>query len=150
MDKSWLNLHLSPLVHWPCLKNAHSTDFGSTPATEEQTDILFMCHLHTHDGKALQVERLLTFANFLSSDDGFKELVEFVQFLLLVSLLAALLSLGLRRLNSESNISSSAGRPLSGRPVAHSFTAALELHCEHLSRFKRDRDARLRLLFRWN
>ena len=27
-------LHLKPLVHWPCLKNSHTTDLGSTPASE--------------------------------------------------------------------------------------------------------------------
>jgi hypothetical protein len=29
--RSWLYLHLKPLVHWPCLKNSHTTDLGSTP-----------------------------------------------------------------------------------------------------------------------
>ena len=34
--RSWENLHLSPLVHWPCLKNAHSTDFGSVPVNRHK------------------------------------------------------------------------------------------------------------------
>ena len=38
MARSWENLHLSPLVHAPCLKNAHSTDLGSTPVQEEKKD----------------------------------------------------------------------------------------------------------------
>ena len=29
--RSWENLHLSPLPHWPDLKKAQSTDLGSTP-----------------------------------------------------------------------------------------------------------------------
>ena len=33
-EGSWLNLHLSPFLHNPCLKNAQKTDFGSTPAIE--------------------------------------------------------------------------------------------------------------------
>mmetsp|Transcript_36324 Transcript_36324/g.50455 ORF Transcript_36324/g.50455 Transcript_36324/m.50455 type:complete len:207 (+) Transcript_36324:509-1129(+) len=30
--RSWEYLHLKPFWHLPCLKNSHSTDFGSTPA----------------------------------------------------------------------------------------------------------------------
>ena len=30
-DGSWLNLHLSPFLHRPCLKKAQNTDLGSTP-----------------------------------------------------------------------------------------------------------------------
>jgi hypothetical protein len=29
--RSCENLQRSPFEHWPCLKNAHNTDFGSVP-----------------------------------------------------------------------------------------------------------------------
>ena len=38
-DKSWENLHLKPLVHWPCRKYSQSIDFGSTPVQEQMLNI---------------------------------------------------------------------------------------------------------------
>ncbi len=39
MFTSCENLHLAPLEHVPCLKNAHNTDFGSAPARELKENI---------------------------------------------------------------------------------------------------------------
>lgn len=51
------------------------------------------------------VERLSqTFGDFLSSDDRFKQLVEFIQLLLLVDLLSGLISLALSRPNKHTDI----------------------------------------------
>jgi len=36
--RSWENLHLLPFPHWPCLKNEHNTDFGSTPMKRKKTN----------------------------------------------------------------------------------------------------------------
>lgn len=39
-DRSWLNLHLKPLVHWPWRKYSHTMDLGSTPGGEFQNDVI--------------------------------------------------------------------------------------------------------------
>ena len=44
-DGSWLNLHLSPFLHKPCLKKAQKTDFGSTP---KMTKMLIRTYLVWH------------------------------------------------------------------------------------------------------
>ena len=42
-DKSWENLHLKPLVHWPCRKYSQTIDFGSTPARNKILNISCEC-----------------------------------------------------------------------------------------------------------
>ncbi|TNN32863.1 hypothetical protein EYF80_056975 [Liparis tanakae] len=118
--RSWLNLHFSPLVHWPCLKKAHSTDLGSTPGGTRGTGplalflvqelvlvqwLVLVQELVLVQWLVLVQELVLvrTFGYFLRGDDRLEELVEFIQLLLLLRLLAGRMSCPTNNNNNNDN-----------------------------------------------
>ena len=69
------NLHLSPLEHWPCLKNAQTTDFGSAPEYEiDGTTLLYSSGMEWNSALSrTQIQTGLKFNEVLISSNLLSE-----------------------------------------------------------------------------